>query len=136
MSLALAWIVFPVVLGALSFCCGLLVEWASGLRLPGTLVVAVGFALLVVAASLATATGFTASLTVPLVVALAVAGAGLGLPRGMPRPDGWALTAAVGAFAVYAAPIVLSGAATFAGYITLDDTSTWLALTDRVMGDW
>ena len=42
MSLALAWIVFPVVLAALSFGCGLLVEWASGLRLPGTLIVAVG----------------------------------------------------------------------------------------------
>jgi hypothetical protein len=133
MSLAFAWIVFPVVLAALSFGCGLLVEWASGLKLPGPLVVAVGFALLVVAANLATATGLTASLAVPLVIALAVAGAGLGLPRGVPRPDGWALTAAVGAFAVYAAPIVLSGAATFAGYITLDDTSTWLALTDRVM---
>ena len=34
---------------------------------------------------------------------------------------------------MYAAPIVLSGRPTFAGYITLDDTSTWLALTDRVM---
>ena len=57
MSFALAWIVFPVVLAALSFGCGLLVESTSGLRLPGPLVVAVGFALLVVAASLATATG-------------------------------------------------------------------------------
>jgi hypothetical protein len=133
MSFALAWVVFPVVLAALSFGCGLLVEWASGLRLPGTLVVAVGFALLVVAANLATATGPTSPLAVPLVVALAVAGAGLGLARGVSRPDWWALTAAVGAFAVYAAPIVLSGAATFAGFITLDDTSTWLALTDRVM---
>jgi hypothetical protein len=36
-------------------------------------------------------------------------------------------------FAVYAAPIVLSGDATFAGYIRLDDTATWMALTDRVM---
>ena len=36
-------------------------------------------------------------------------------------------------FAVYAAPIVLSGEPTFAGFIKLDDTATWLALTDRVM---
>src|ERR687895_245140 len=27
----------------------------------------------------------------------------------------------------------LSGHATFAGYIRLDDTATWMALTDRVM---
>ena len=40
---------------------------------------------------------------------------------------------AVAVFAVYAAPIVLSGEATWAGYITLDDTSTWLAMTDRVL---
>src|SRR2546428_11687 len=30
-------------------------------------------------------------------------------------------------------PLVLAGQATFAGYITLDDTATWLAMTDRVM---
>jgi hypothetical protein len=36
-------------------------------------------------------------------------------------------------FAVFAAPIVLSGRATFAGYIKLDDTATYFAMTDRVM---
>jgi hypothetical protein len=36
-------------------------------------------------------------------------------------------------FCAYAAPVVLSGQATFAGYIKLDDTATFLALTDRVM---
>ena len=35
--------------------------------------------------------------------------------------------------ASFAAPIVLSGDATFAGYIKLDDTATWLAMTDRLM---
>ena len=34
---------------------------------------------------------------------------------------------------MYAAPIVLSGRGTFAGYIKLDDDSTLLALTDRAM---
>ena len=43
------------------------------------------------------------------------------------------MAAAVGVFAVFAAPIVLSGEATFAGYIKLDDTATWFAMTDRVM---
>ena len=38
-----------------------------------------------------------------------------------------------GSFAVYAAPIVLSGSATFAGYIKLDDDSTLTALVDRAM---
>ena len=48
-------------------------------------------------------------------------------------PAGWAVAAASRVFAVYAAPIVLSGEATFAGYIKLDDTATWLAFTDQVM---
>src|SRR5207244_7220418 len=39
----------------------------------------------------------------------------------------------VAVFAVFAAPIVLSGTATFAGYIRLDDTSTFLAMTDRAL---
>ena len=43
------------------------------------------------------------------------------------------LAAAVGTFAAFAAPTVLSGRATFDGYIKLDDTATYFAMTDRVM---
>ena len=50
-----------------------------------------------------------------------------------PLLEGWAWAAAAGVFAVFAAPIVLSGRATFGGYIKLDDTATYLAMTDRVM---
>src|SRR5262249_57796730 len=49
------------------------------------------------------------------------------------RPEPWAVVLVVLLFAAYAAPIALSGQATFAGYIRLDDTATWMALTDRVM---
>ena len=68
-----------------------------------------------------------------LVLALAVAGYGLSLPWRRKRLDWWAAGGAAAVYAVYAAPVVASGKATFAGYITLDDTSTWLALTDRAM---
>ena len=37
------------------------------------------------------------------------------------------------AFVAYAAPVVMSGEATFAGYVKLDDTASWLAQTDHVM---
>ena len=53
--------------------------------------------------------------------------------RSRPAVDWWALAAACGVFAVYAAPVVLSGEATFPGYIKLDDDSTFLANLDRVM---
>lgn len=45
----------------------------------------------------------------------------------------WPVLAAVGVFFVFGAPVILSGSETFAGYIKLDDTSTWLAFTDHVL---
>ena len=67
-------------------------------------------------------------------VALAVAGLALGARgRRAAASSRLALLAAAAVFAVYAAPIVLSGEPTIAGFIKLDDTATWLALTDRVM---
>src|SRR5207248_5352516 len=45
----------------------------------------------------------------------------------------WALGAALAVFVVYAAPIVLSGEPTFAGYVKLDDTASWVGITDRLL---
>ena len=67
----------------------------------------------------------------PLAVAAAAAGFGLSYPWG--RIDPWAVLAPLLVFAVYGAPVLLSGDPTFTGYIKLDDTATWFALTDRVM---
>ncbi len=128
----LPWIVFPLVLVALSLGCGLLVERVAGGGLPGALLLPLGLAVIVVEADLATTSGATARLAAPIAIALAVAGFGLSGGR-LSRPGVWATACGAGAFAAYAAPIVLSGQATFAGYITLDDTATWLALMDRVM---
>lgn len=133
MTMFICWVVFPAVLSLLSIGCGLLLEAVAGMRLPGVLLAPAGLATIIVVSSLTTMAAATASLTVPLVVALTVAGLGLSFPWRGRRIDGWILLAAVAVFAVYAAPIVLSGQATFAGYIKLDDTATWLALTDRVL---
>jgi hypothetical protein len=119
------------VLALLSFGSGLLLERVSDVKLPGTLVVPCGFAVLALIAQLATMTESTAQFAVPAVVAAAAAGFGLALPWRGRRLDVWAAGATVAAFAAYAAPIVLSGQATFAGYIKLDDDSTFLAMTDR-----
>jgi hypothetical protein len=86
----------------------------------------------ILAAQFATLADATAELAGPLVVALALAGLLLSAPW-RSRPDSWAAGAAAGVFAVFAAPFVLSGRATFGGYIKLDDTATYLAMTDRVM---
>jgi hypothetical protein len=94
---------------------------------------AAGLAVVVVATHFTTLSASTAELSAPLVVALATIGLALSHPWSRGRIDGWALAAGVGVFAFYAAPVVLSGEPTFTGYIKLDDTATWLALTDRVM---
>jgi hypothetical protein len=133
MSLLVPWLVFPLVLALLSLGCGLLLEQLSATDLSTALLLPAGLAVVIVAAEFATMTSATAAFATPLVVALAVTGWGLSLPWRRVRVDLFALAAAVGAFAALGAPVVLSGSATFTGYIKLDDTATWLALTDRVM---
>jgi hypothetical protein len=132
-TLLAAWVAFPLVLAALSLGCGLLLERLAGVRLPGALLPAAGVAMIVVGTQFLTLFDSTAELATPLTVSAAVAGFGLTTRWPALRIERWALVAAAAAFAVYAAPIVLSGQATFAGYIRLDDTATWMAITDRVM---
>jgi hypothetical protein len=133
LTLLIAWLLFPLVLTALALGCGLLVERIAGIDIPGVLLPATGFALIVVVGQFLTLDGGLAEVTTPATVALAAVGFGLSLPALDRGIAWWAVAAAVAVFAVYAAPIVLSGRATFAGYIKLDDTATWMALTDRIM---
>lgn len=133
MSLLTAWLLFPLILGLLALGCGLLLRQVSGERLGGALVAPAGVAVMIVVAGFTTFAAPTAFLTVPAVVALAVAGLASGFHRLNLRSIVLPVVAAGLVFGAYAAPVVMSGQATFAGYIKLDDTATFLALTDRVM---
>jgi hypothetical protein len=128
-----AWVLFPLVLAALCFGCGLLLEAALGRRLPGAVLAPVGFAVIVVIVGIFTSRGEIAPLATPVIVVAAIGGVVLGRPWKRWTLDGWAVAAAFAVFAVFAAPVVLSGHPTFTGYIKLDDTATWLAFVDRVM---
>lgn len=127
----LSWLLFPLLLLALSVGCGLLVRRAAGIELPATLIAPVGFTVVVLAGEMTSLASWLADLAAPLAVALAVAGFLLswGRPRGLDR---FALIAALGVFIVYALPVLALGEPSFTGYIKLDDTATWLALTDRI----
>ncbi len=134
MDLIVSWVVFPAILAATFTGCGLLVEQAVGARLRGALLAACGLALVIVVGQFCTLGDATAELTVPVVVAAAVAGWGLAfVARRTISLSPWLLAALLAVFAVYAAPIVLSGETTLAGFIKLDDTATWLTFTDRIM---
>jgi hypothetical protein len=132
-TLILCWIVFPAVMAALSLGCGLLIERGARIRLPFELLIPTGFAAIVAVSLFATLSSKTARLALPTALALAVIGLAAAAPPSVRRIDPWAVAAALGVFAVFAAPVVLSGDATFAGYVKLDDTATFLALTDRAM---
>lgn len=135
MTLLVPWLLFPLVLAVLAAGCGILLERTAGVTLPRALLLPAGFAVVITSAQLAVATAATAQFAVPLVLALAVLGIGLALPWhfSLRRDQLWAPAVAAAVFAVFAAPTVLSGEATFAGYVKLDDTATWFALTDRVL---
>ena len=133
MSLLAAWVAFPVALGAIAVGCGLLLDVAADGRIPGPLIAPAGLAAVVVVAQFAVLFDATAELAVPLVVVLAVVGFAVDRPWSHRRLEPWPLAAAAIVFVLYGLPVIASGEATIAGYIKLDDTATWLALTDRVM---
>jgi hypothetical protein len=132
-DLLLSWAVYPIVWLLVCAGCGLALRSASRDWIEPPLVPALGLAGVIVVGEFLTLGDATAQLTMPTVVAMALVGWVLALRRRRGWPDRWPFVAAAAAFAILAAPIVLSGQATVAGFIKLDDTATWLAFTDRVV---
>jgi hypothetical protein len=131
MSMILAWVLLPLVLAAVGLGWGALVEWAAGGGGLGAYTIPVGLAAAIVVAALLTSWSATASAAGPVVAFAALAGlarAYLGRVR-IPLP---ALAAGLGAFLIFGLPVILSGQATFLGYVRLDDTATWFALADQL----
>ncbi len=136
MALAGAFVAFPLLLTLVATGWGLLVEQVAGTRIPGALLPALGLAAL--GALLTLVSRAAPDLGLPVVASGAGAGLtlcaiGTGPRTGLAslRPDGASTAAALTAFALFAAPVVLSGAPAVSGYLRLDDTTTFLAL-----GDW
>jgi hypothetical protein len=127
----LAWVVFPALMLILSAGAGLgLRQVAGSVAVPPLLVVPLGLAVLVVVAGLFCYFAPLAPLAGPACAAVGVLG--LVLARGPLREvakrrgrgaDLWAIGAAVGAWAIIAAPVVLSGKPGFTGYAHIVDIS-------------
>ncbi len=129
------WLLVPLVLALLVGGHGLLIERLSGISLPGPLLPGVGLASLIVVTGLLTITGGTARLAAPVAAAVAVAGVVCGRPWRRLSRRGALLTtaAAVAVFILLAAPSLLTGQASITGYLKLDDSATWLAITSHVI---
>ncbi len=126
-----AWVVFPALMLLLCAGAGLGVRRVAGpVAVPALLVVPVGLATLVVLCGLFCYYAALAPLAGPACVVAGVLGLVLGrgaLRRVFERRgrgiDLWALGAAVGAWVVVAAPVVLSGKPGFTGYAHIVDIS-------------
>ena len=100
------------------------------------LLIPTGLAALIVIARAAMSLDATAELATPLVIVGAVAGLVIGRARVWPlQLDPWATGAALFTFAVFAAPVVLGGSASFAGYTILGDTAVHFVLVDRIASE-
>jgi len=129
-----SWLLFPLVLLAVCVGCGLAVERISGWIMPGTLLPSLGLALVIVIATLTTSRSSTAPLTTVVVVLFALAGYVTSRHRlAALRPDPWMLAVAIGIYAVCAAPVVVSGNATFLGYFVDGDPAFHFALISQLL---
>jgi hypothetical protein len=132
MDLLICWLLAPAGLLLAVVGLSLLVERLTGFVLPWTVRPALGMAVAIVLAQLGTATAATAKLTLAGILLLALVGLAAGRRLPERRPSGAEVAVAVVVFGLFALPFLVIGEATIAGYIKLDDTATWLALTDHV----
>ena len=128
MSVLVAWVAFPLAAAALCAGLGLLADALSGRRLPGALVAPAGLVAMVALGGLATLAGAGIALTATALIAAAGLGPLAALPWRFGRPDPWAAGAALAVFALFAAPVVLSGEPTFAVYGGPEAMAEWLSL--------
>ncbi|MEA2426372.1 MAG: hypothetical protein QOH13_2782 [Thermoleophilaceae bacterium] len=129
----LAWLVFPLLALAICLGIGLLAERAAGVRLEPALLPATGFAAAVVVLAPLMATGAGGVAGCVVLVVAGVAGMLLAR-RGLVQrlTPGLGGLAGVAVYALYIAPVALSGTVTFLGYNLLNDTAIHLALVDWI----
>ena len=136
MLLLQAWLLFPALLALLSLGLGLLVERISASRLPGVLLIPTGLAAIIVIARAAMTWDADGGAGHSAGDRRRGCRAGLGRARVWPlKLDPWATGAALFTFAVFAAPVVLGGSASFAGYTILGDTAVHFVLVDRIASE-
>ncbi len=129
----LSWLVYPLVLAALCLGCGLLVDRFERGSLARPLLLPVGFAAVVVLATVFTVLDATAELAAPALAVAALAGFALALRDRrrdlLPSPAWlWPALAAAIAFAALAAPVLLTGKPGLTGLVRIVDLASQIDL--------
>lgn len=134
MDLAAAWIAAPLGLIVIVTALGCAPAAIVGSHRAPRQRALPGFALLVVLGSVWITWVGRPALTAAVIILLAVAAVATAHLRGLrfSRPDVHAVGAGLLAFAVYAAPVIMSGTPTWAGWVKLDDGGSFLAFTDAM----
>ena len=129
LSLAAAWLLFPLVLVAVAAGLGLALDRVVGRRLPNALLLPLGTATAIALARFVTSEDATAELALPAILVCALAGFRVGRSR---IPALWAerhaLVAAAAVFIAVGAPAYMSLEPTFLGYLQLPDTTHQLSI--------
>ena len=139
-SLLFSWLLAPAAMALVFLGCGLLLRRASAHTVPGALVLPLGFALVLALSGLMTSfeltAGWAAAVFVPLaLIGLFVGGRDLAALGRRRRAVLWPALAALLAFTVVAAPLVLSGSPTFTGYTRIVDIAHQWELSDHLVNE-
>ena len=134
-ELIIAWLVFPALLIAVSVYLGLAVFRFSHLGLKNPFVLPTGFAALIVVGQIATMNSKVASKS-PLVFSVITLMCALYFGTDFfawLKENLKALALGGLVFYMHGLPILMTKTPTFAGWIKLDDGSSWLAITDQML---
>jgi hypothetical protein len=131
-TLVVPWLGLPLLFAAVALGTGLLVERLGAHRIPVPLLFGVGFAGMVCLSQVLVRVLPDATPYVVVAVGLAGLVSSFGRLRGATL-DRTAALMALAVFGLYAAPVVLTGEATFLGYGNLGDAGFHFALVDALM---
>lgn len=136
MTAAGGWLLVPAVLTVVLLGWGLLADALTGRTLPAALLPGVGLSALICVAGLVVLVDGAGPALVPVALAGTVAGLVIAAPHRLRGADlhAWAapLGAAAAVLLLQALPTLLDGGV-IGGFGRLDDSATWLGLTDRVI---